>query len=194
MSTCRSGNPSGAGCALGAGDEVVTDYDYGPDAAANNLLLRGQSVTADGTTLRTCFAYDGLGRKISETSPNGTAGLAACPAAAPASALPFTSSTRYDADGKVTGTIAPDPDGSGPHPHPAVRNSYDVAGRLIRVEQGTLAAWQADNVPPAFWPGFTPIKYVDTSYDALDRKTRESVSGGNVTASVTEYGYDWRAG
>jgi RHS repeat-associated protein len=33
-------------------------------------------------------------------------------------------------------------------------------------------------------------KIVDTSYDALDRKTRESVSGGGVTAGVTEYSYD----
>jgi len=90
----------------------------------------------------------------------------------------------------VTGTIAADPDGAGPLGAPAVRNSYDVAGRLIRVEQGALAAWQPDTVAPANWPGFTVHKIVDTSYDALDRKAREAVSGGGVTASVTEYGYD----
>jgi RHS repeat-associated protein len=194
MSTCRTGNPGGAGCALGAADEVVTVYDYGADGGPTILSLRGQSVTADGQTLRTCFAYDGRGRKISETSPNGTAGLAACPGTPPASALPFTSSTRYDADNKVTGTIAPDPDGAGPLPSPAVRNSYDAAGRLIRVEEGRLASWQPDGVAPALWPDFTVHKYVDTAYDALDRKTREAVTGvgpaGPVTASVTEYGYD----
>jgi YD repeat-containing protein len=194
MSTCRTGNPSGAGCALGAADEVLTVYDYGPDSASNNLHLRGQAVTADGQILRTCFAYDGLGRKISETSPNGTAGLSSCPGTAPASALPYTRSTRYDSGNRVTGTIAPDPDGAGPLPHPAVRNSYDPAGRLIRVEEGALAAWQGDNVQPALWPGFSVHKFVDTSYDALDRKTREAVSGigpgGAVTAGVTEYGYD----
>ncbi|HEX8480612.1 MAG TPA: hypothetical protein VF650_01775, partial [Allosphingosinicella sp.] len=109
---CRTGNPaaSGAGCAAGAADEVVTAYDYGPDSGPNNLLLRGQAVTADGQTLRTCFAYDAQGRKISETSPGGTAGLSACPGAPPTSALPYTSSIRYDGDGQVTGTIAPDPD------------------------------------------------------------------------------------
>ena len=158
------------------------------------MLLRGQAVTADGTTLRTCFAYDGLGRKISETGPNGTAGLSACPASAPTSALPYTVSTRYDADGRGTGTIAPDPDGAGTLPHPAVRNSYDPAGRLIRVEEGSLAAWQPDHVLPALWPGFAVHRFVDTSYDALDRKTREQVGGigpaGAVTAAVTEYGYD----
>jgi RHS repeat-associated protein len=66
--------------------------------------------------------------------------------------------------------------------------------RRIRVEEGALAAWQPDGVAPALWPDFTVHKYVDTAYDALDRKTREAVTGtgpaGPVTASVTEYGYD----
>ena len=190
-STCRTGNPSGAGCALGAADEVVTTYDYGPDMWGTNLNLLGQAVTADGQTLRTCYAYDGLGRKISETSPNGTAGLSSCPYTAPTTALPHTTSTRYDADGRVTGTIAPDPDGAGWLPHPAVRNTYDAAGRLIRVEHGGLfGGWQAEGVAPAHWPSFTVQKYVDTSYDALDRKTREALVGHGVLATVTEYGYD----
>ena len=63
------------------------------------------------THLRTCYAYDALGRKISETQPN--ANLASCPAALPASASPYTCSTRYDAAGRVTGTISADPDGGG---------------------------------------------------------------------------------
>ena len=74
--------------------------------------------------------------------------------------------------------------------HAAVRNGYDPAGRLIRVEQGELAAWQPDIVAPADWPGFTVLKAVDSRYDALDRKVREAVSGGGVTTNVTEYGYD----
>jgi hypothetical protein len=60
---------------------------------------------------------------------------------------------------------------------PAVRNSYDSAGRLVRVEEGSLSAWQPDTVAPALWPGFAVHRFVDTSYDALDRKTREAVSG-----------------
>jgi YD repeat-containing protein len=84
-STCRTsaatGNPASP-CAT-AGDEMLTQYEYGPNGGANTLLLRGQTVTAtdDGvtTTLRTCYSYDALGRKISETRPNGTAALASCP-------------------------------------------------------------------------------------------------------------------
>jgi RHS repeat-associated protein len=71
-------------------------------------------------------------------------------------------------------------------PRPAVR----IAGGLVRVKQGALAEWQPDWVAPALWPGFAVHKIVDTSYDSLDRKTREAVSGGGITAGVTEYSYD----
>lgn len=74
--TCRTTAASGQSCAGGAADEVITDFDYGPNSGPNNLLLRGVAVTADGQTLRTCYSYDAQGRKISETQPN--AGLAVC--------------------------------------------------------------------------------------------------------------------
>lgn len=85
ISLCRTsaatGNPA-APCAT-AGDEVLTEFEYGPDSGPNTLLLRGQTVTSSdgGTTtiLRTCYTYDALGRKISETQPNGTASLTNCP-------------------------------------------------------------------------------------------------------------------
>ncbi len=74
---CRTTNPSGSSCVGGASDEVVTDYDYGPNSGPNNLLVRGIAVTADGQTRRTCYGYDQLGRRITETKPN--ANLSACP-------------------------------------------------------------------------------------------------------------------
>ncbi|HYJ81589.1 MAG TPA: hypothetical protein VEW26_01935, partial [Allosphingosinicella sp.] len=189
ISTCRTTRPAtvGPGCSV-ATDEVVTSFDYGPGTGPNNLLPIGQSVSADNETMRTCYAYDGLGRKISETSPGAL--LAACPATAPTGPLPYTTSTRYDVDGRVTGTIAPDPDGAGPLPHPAVRKRYDDSGRLIQVEQGSLSAWQPDSVAPASWTGFTQDRRVDTEYDALDRKTREWTSTGDTPLNVTEYSYD----
>jgi YD repeat-containing protein len=75
--SCRKTAASGQTCAGGAADEVITDYDYGPNSGPNNLLLRGVAVTVDGQTLRTCYTYDANGRKLSETQPK--AGLAVCP-------------------------------------------------------------------------------------------------------------------
>lgn len=75
-SRCRTGAPGASGgCAL-AGDEVITSYDYGPDSGPNTLLLRGKVEDATGVAARTCYAYDKLGQKISETKPN--AHLASC--------------------------------------------------------------------------------------------------------------------
>jgi YD repeat-containing protein len=77
-STCRASAATGnesAPCA--GGDEVLTTYDYGPDSGPNNLQVRGTIVSAGGESLRTCFGYDALGNKISETRPR--AGLTTCP-------------------------------------------------------------------------------------------------------------------
>src|SRR5687768_9262143 len=96
------------------------------------------------------------------------AGLAAfltsSAAFAQASPSPFTSATRYDAMRRVTGTISADPDavGSG-NPFLAVRNTYDPAGRLIKVETGTLTAWQSEAVAPANWSGFTVLQTLETA-------------------------------
>ncbi len=74
---CRKTAAAANGTCGVAGDEVTIAYDYGPSGLANNLFLRGKSVTADGVTLRTCYGYDIYGNRISETSPK--AGLASCP-------------------------------------------------------------------------------------------------------------------
>jgi hypothetical protein len=77
-SRCMTGaaHASGTGCAL-PNDEQLTTYDYGPDSGPNNLLLRGVTVTGPGVSSRTCYGYDRLGRRISETGPG--ASLTSCP-------------------------------------------------------------------------------------------------------------------
>ncbi|MFA5970640.1 MAG: RHS repeat-associated core domain-containing protein [Sphingomonas sp.] len=102
----------------------------------------------------------------------------------------FTSATRYDLSGRVVGTIAPDPDGAGPLHYAAARMTYDLAGRVIRVEKGSLASWQSEAVAPASWPGFTIFSQVDTSYDGLDRKLTEQTSSGGTAYALTQYSYD----
>jgi YD repeat-containing protein len=82
MSSCNSGTWNGTNCVNAqnqtiANDLVVTAYNYGPNSGPNNLLLRGQTVTAGGVNHVTCYGYDWLGNKISEATPN--AGLTSCP-------------------------------------------------------------------------------------------------------------------
>lgn len=124
--------------------------------------------------------------------------VAAAPAIAQTNASADTSASRFDALGRVTGTISADPDGSGGLGHLAVRNSYDAAGRLTKVERGTLAAWQSEAVAPADWTGFTVHQTLETAYDAMGRKLRDTLSGTASPGSgapsgvqgVTQFSYD----
>jgi YD repeat-containing protein len=64
-----------------AAPRLQTTYQYGADGTADNLLVRGTEVKdlVTGTKRLTCFTYDTLGRKISETSPRGNAIITVCP-------------------------------------------------------------------------------------------------------------------
>lgn len=106
------------------------------------------------------------------------------------SASPFTSAIRYDLDRRVVGTIAADPDGAGALHHAAVRNSYDAQGRLVKVETGELAAWQAESIAPASWTGFTVFRTSDMTYDLDGRKLKETIGAGGVVQSVVQWSYD----
>jgi RHS repeat-associated protein len=114
-------------------------------------------------------------------------------AIAQSSAAPYQDATRYDAAGRVTGMISAPPSGSG-GPFVASRTTYDAGGRPITVEEGSLSTWQADTVAPASWgAAFTLSRKVDTTYDPLDRKLTEKVSGSDGSAAtLTQYSYDTR--
>jgi RHS repeat-associated protein len=111
-------------------------------------------------------------------------------ASAQASPSAYTHATRYDEMRRVTGTIAPDPDDAAPLKYAATRTTYDAAGRPIKQEKGELAAWQSEAVAPAGWTGFTVHRQIDTVFDAMDRKVRETVSSGGTAYGVTQYSYD----
>jgi RHS repeat-associated protein len=108
---------------------------------------------------------------------------------------PFTFATRFDAAGRVTGTIAPDPDAGGVLRLLATRNTYSQ-GLLVRVESGELATWPDELVEPMSWAGygFSGTKIFSTrdlAYDAYGRLSTESVKGrdGSIE-SVVQYSYD----
>ncbi|MEA3015110.1 MAG: hypothetical protein QOD42_3655, partial [Sphingomonadales bacterium] len=180
----------GAGTTCGTNQEIRVEYQY---LGETRLVTRERRIDpASGATIDTNYSYDPAGRVLAVDGP-----------------LPGaddTSYNRYDSVGQLTGTISPDPDpgsgpgqASGPLPLLAVRNSYDSAGRLIKVESGTLAAVQPENVAPADWAEFTPISSAETQY-AQNRKRRAFVREGPSSGSgqagpvraLTEFSYDSR--
>lgn len=110
-------------------------------------------------------------------------------ALAQASASVFTTGYRYDTMHRLTATIQPAASGT-TGPFLATRNTYDAAGRLTKVEKGSLSAWQADTVTPSAWAGFTIFQTIDTTYDGMDHKIREIVSSGGARFAITDYTYD----
>ena len=115
------------------------------------------------------------------------------PLAAQSSPSPYTSATRYDQMGRVTGTISPDPDGVGAgNPFLATRTTYDGAGRPTKVENGSLSVWKSHDVQPSDWgSAFTVSTIVETVYDTMGRKVVERVRGHDqVIVGLTQYSYD----
>ena len=170
-SECRTG---AAPACVGTADETRTTYNYGPSGTANNLLPVSVTVASGNGSLSasTTFTYVALGNKLTEDGPlAGTAD---------------TSRWRYDAIRQVVGVVGPDPDGAGALKFRATRNTYDTAGRLVKVEVGTV-----NSPSDADWALFSPIQTVETAYDPLDRKTKEwtyGTTGG--TKQLTQYSYD----
>lgn len=172
ISECRSGV---APACVGTADETRTTFTYGPTGSANNLLPVSQTVAAgDGSlSATTTWTYDTLGNKLTEDGPLAGAD--------------DTTRWRYDAQRRVIGVVAPDPDGAGTaYKFRATRNTYDVAGRLTKVEQGTV-----DSQSDTDWAAFATLVTTETAYDALDRKARVWVSGPTSgTHTMTQYSYD----
>ena len=119
-----------------------------------------------------------------------SAGIVVSAALAQSSPSAFTTGYRYDPAHHLVGTISPDPDGSGPLHYAAVRNTYDVAGNLTKVEDGELAAWQDETIAPSAWSGFSVFRTRDMTYDVMDRKVTEGTSSSGTTFTLTQFSYD----
>lgn len=84
MTQCQTvAGSSTAACDTAAGaPRLQTTYQFSTAVTANNLLARGVEVKdlVTSATRLTCYTYDPIGRRISETSPRGNAGIiTVCP-------------------------------------------------------------------------------------------------------------------
>jgi YD repeat-containing protein len=106
----------------------------------------------------------------------------------------FTTGYRYDAVRQLVGQIDASPaTPSAPSslPYPAVRNTYDGLRRIIRIEKGTLSAWQDETIAPANWTGFTALETTNISYDPDSNKIDVRVTGSDGSLqSLTQMSYD----
>lgn len=107
----------------------------------------------------------------------------------------YMTAKRYDVAGRLTGTIAPDPDGAGILRLLATRNTYNATtGLLEKVESGELANWSDENTLPSAWTGFTVYSSQVFTYDDYGRKASVTVKDkGNNPVSLTETNYDTKS-
>ncbi|KQN04846.1 hypothetical protein ASE85_07605 [Sphingobium sp. Leaf26] len=105
---------------------------------------------------------------------------------AQASAAPFQTGYRWDAERRLVGKISPYPNDGNTTYYPAERYSYNADGQLVSVETGILSAWQSQTVLPSAWTGFTIRKTVVYSYDAAGNQVEERVSTAGAVQSVTQ--------
>jgi len=165
-----------ASCA-GTADETVTTFAYN---GSQNLLPVSKTVrSGDNSAAYTIgWTYDADGNRLSEDGPLAGSG--------------DTTYWRYDRLRRMTGEIRPDPDGAGVgNPMSATRFTYDPAGRVVRVEHGSLDAVPDAAIAPSNWGGFVVHNRIDTSYDIQSRKILETVTGQDQsTASLTQFSYD----
>ncbi|HEY0314339.1 MAG TPA: RHS repeat-associated core domain-containing protein [Allosphingosinicella sp.] len=146
---------------------------------------------------KTTAAYDSNGNVTSTTSGDGTGTLAATTAMTydgygnlltvdgPLSGSADTVRYRYNAARQAVGVIGPDPDGSGALKNRAVRTTYDSAGRVTKVERGTVNS-QSDSD----WAAFASLQETDTGYDSYHRPITQSRASGSTTYALTQTSYD----
>lgn len=105
----------------------------------------------------------------------------------------YTTATRYNLKGQVTGVIKPAANNGGVTSYLAVRNTYNSRGLLLLVEEGVLGSWQDETVAPASWStsNFKLSRQTAYTYDDLGRKVTEStLTSDGATVGFVQYGYD----
>ena len=157
-----------ATCPGSAGETRVTIAYNSP-----NLLPTAVTNSAgDGSvSATTTYAYDAHDNLVTTDGP-----------------LPGSDDTTtvvYDSLDRRRGIIGPDPDGSGPRARVAERYSFDPAGRVIKVERGTVAA-----ATSAALDAMSALQTLDILFDANGNKVRETASAGGATTNIVQYSYD----
>lgn len=104
---------------------------------------------------------------------------------------PFKTAYRYDLNGRMVGSISPDPDNAGGLKYAAVRNTYSPGGLLLKTETGELATWFDENTIPLYWTQFAVFTTREYEYDNYGRKIKEWIKGTNgAIEMLSQYTYN----
>jgi RHS repeat-associated protein len=104
----------------------------------------------------------------------------------------YTTCYLHNIGGQLTGVIRPST-GTG---YLATRYTYNSAGLLTTVEQGSLSSWQCEDASstsdvPGSWSGFTLFQEETYGYDSMGRVIwKKELSASGVMYKLTEYSYD----
>jgi RHS repeat-associated protein len=104
----------------------------------------------------------------------------------------YATGYMYDAGGRQTGVVSPDPGNVSSPVYLATRIRYDTTtGNLVEIDTGALASWPAAGTLPSLWSGFTIYRYQIFTYDSMGRKqTEEIFDQGGSPFQLTQYSYD----
>jgi len=153
---------------------LAVNMNGSPADRTFGVYLQGASAAGQDLIAQTIPISGGTVAMNSQSAQSQVAGQAE---------RPFTIAYRYNLAGKLTGSIAPDPDGSGPLRYQATRHTYDSRGLLVKVEVGELSRWINETIPPAQWEQvatFTKQTIKETEYDSNGRRSIERVRAGNT--------------
>ena len=156
VSECRTH----ASCA-GTADETVTTRTYW----GATFLPETETVTSNGVSATTSYVYNNAGQPIQVTNPTGG-----------------TTHLFYDAVGRKTGEIHPDP---GTGVRLASRTTYDSDDRVTLEEKGTAMGTTATALA-----GLSIHESVANLYDSVGRKVRTTHSSGGAIQALTQFSYD----
>ena len=164
LSQCQTGS---APSCVGTADEVKATAAYD---GYGNVVSVSQGAGDGSLTATTAYTYDALGDLVTADGPlAGTAD---------------TTTWRYDAARRQVGAISADPDGAGTRQRTAVRTTYDDAGRVTEMEDGTV-----NGTTDPDWAAFVSANQLTTTW-TNGRQARDAVSAGGTTYQVTDYSYD----
>jgi RHS repeat-associated protein len=155
------------------------------------------SCTGTADEVKTVMAYDTNGNMTSITNAAGNGSVSATSTMSydargnlltidgPLAGSADTVTYRYNANNRLVGVIAPDPDAAGPRLRSAIRYRYAPRGAVVGTDYGTVAGTSDTD-----WAAFALSYQQNVTYDSNHRPSVSKLVSGSTTYGLTQYSYD----